>query len=136
VPSEALLKLILASLDDDKAEDVVTISLMGKSSIADHLVIATGRSTRQVAAMATHLREKLKASGRKAPAVEGLERSDWVLVDAGDVIAHLFRPEVRTFYNLEKMWSADLTPSSVDGSATAKRRKPTPKSSSGKSSPA
>jgi ribosome-associated protein len=97
----------LASLDDDKAEDVVTIALAGKSSVADHLVIASGRSTRQVAAMAIHLREKIKASGRKVPAVEGLERSDWVLVDAGDVVAHLFRPEVRTFYNLEKMWSAD-----------------------------
>jgi ribosome-associated protein len=113
----------LASLDDDKAEDVVTIALAGTSSVADHLVIASGRSTRQVAAMAIHLREKIKASGRKVPAVEGLERSDWVLVDAGDVVAHLFRPEVRTFYNLEKMWSAELTPSSVDGVPAAKRRR-------------
>lgn len=79
--------------------------------------------------MATHLREKIKAAGRKTPAVEGLERADWVLVDAGDVIAHLFRPEVRSFYNLEKMWTVDLTPSSVDGSAVPKRRKASAKSS-------
>jgi ribosome-associated protein len=109
---------------------VVTIALAGKSSVADHLVIASGRSTRQVASMATHLREKIKASGRKTPAVEGLERADWVLVDAGDVIAHLFRPEVRSFYNLEKMWSVDLTPSSVAAaSAAPKRRKAAAKSS-------
>lgn len=76
--------------------------------------------------MALHLREKIKASGRKTPAVEGLDQADWVLVDAGDVVAHLFRPEVRELYNLEKMWSADLTPSSVEGGAPgAKRRKPT-----------
>lgn len=124
-----MLKLILASLDDDKAEDVVTIPLTGKSSVADHLVIATGRSTRQVASMATHLREKIKASGRKAPAVEGLERADWVLVDAGDVIAHLFRPEVRSFYNLEKMWSVDLTPAAMAAAAAPKRRKVAAKSS-------
>jgi ribosome-associated protein len=124
----ALLKLVLGSLDDDKAEDVVTISLAGKSSIADHLVIASGRSTRQVAAMAIHLREKIKASGRRAPKVEGLERADWVLVDAGDVIAHLFRPEVRTFYNLEKMWTFDLTPA-IEGQAAPKRRKTAAKAS-------
>jgi ribosome-associated protein len=90
--------------------------------MADHLVIASGRSTRQVASMATHLREKIKASGRRAPKVEGLERADWVLVDAGDVIAHLFRPEVRSFYNLEKMWTLDLTPV-AEAAATPKRRK-------------
>lgn len=78
--------------------------------------------------MATHLRERIKASGRKPPAIEGLERGDWVLVDAGDVIAHLFRPEVRSFYNLEKMWTVDLTPSSVDAAATPKRRKAAAKS--------
>jgi ribosome-associated protein len=110
---------VLDSLDDDKAEDVSTISLAGKSSVADFLVIASGRSTRQVAAMAQHLRDKIKASGRRVPQVEGLERADWVLVDAGDVVAHLFRPEIRSFYNLEKMWSADLTP----GAASAKNRK-------------
>jgi ribosome-associated protein len=116
---DALLKLVLTSLDDDKAEDVSTISLAGKSSVADYLVIASGRSTRQVATMAQHLRDKIKASGRRVPSVEGLERADWVLVDAGDVVAHLFRPEVRSFYNLEKMWSADLTPTAEP----AKRRK-------------
>jgi ribosome-associated protein len=117
-----LLKLMLASLDDDKAEDVVTISLAGKSSVADHLIVATGRSTRQVATMAQHLRDKLKAAGKKPPAVEGLQQADWVLVDAGDVVAHLFRPEIRSIYNLEKMWSADLTPANVD--AKAAKRKP------------
>jgi ribosome-associated protein len=108
---------------------VVTIALTGKSSIADHLVIASGRSTRQVASMAVHLREKIKASGRKTPAIEGLERGDWVLVDAGDVIAHLFRPEVRSFYNLEKMWTVDLTPASADVATAPRRRKPAAKSS-------
>jgi ribosome-associated protein len=101
---------------------VVTIPLAGKSSVADHLVIASGRSTRQVAAMATHLRDRIKASGRRTPKIEGLERADWVLVDAGDIIAHLFRPDVRTFYNLEKMWTFDLTPA-VEAQATPKRRK-------------
>jgi ribosome-associated protein len=86
------------------------------------LVIASGRSTRQVATMAQHLRYKIKATGRRAPSVEGLERADWVLVDAGDIVAHLFRPEVREFYNLEKMWSADLTPA-----AEPKRRRPAAK---------
>ena len=108
------------SVWDDKAEDVTTIPLTGKSSVADYLVIASGRSSRQVAAMAQHLREKLKATGRRAPAVEGLERGDWVLVDAGDIVAHLFRPEVRSFYNLEKMWSVDLAPAAA--ASVAKRR--------------
>lgn len=117
---------MLDSLSDDKAEDVSTISLAGKSSVADYLVIASGRSTRQVATMAQHLRDRIKATGRRAPAVEGLERADWVLVDAGDIVAHLFRPEVRSFYNLEKMWSADLTPTSEP----AKRRKPAGKAHS------
>lgn len=98
---------------------MTTIPLAGKSSVADYLVIASGRSSRQVATMAQHLREKLKATGRKAPAVEGLERGDWVLVDAGDIVAHLFRPEVRSFYNLEKMWSIDLAPAAA---SVAKRR--------------
>lgn len=99
---------------------MTTIPLAGKSSVADYLVIASGRSSRHVATMAQHLREKLKATGRKAPAVEGLERGDWVLVDAGDIVAHLFRPEVRSFYNLEKMWSIDLAPAAV--ASVAKRR--------------
>ncbi len=99
---------MLASLDDDKAEDTVVIDLADKSSIADFMVIASGRSSRQVTTMADHLAEKLKA-GRKGPVpVEGKSHGDWVLVDGGDVIVHLFRPEVRTFYGLEKMWGALL----------------------------
>ncbi|MEE8189351.1 MAG: ribosome silencing factor [Kiloniellales bacterium] len=100
--------MVQASLDDDKAEDVVTIALMGKSDIADFMVIATGRSHRQVGAMAEHLREKLKAEGL-AVSLEGAARADWVLIDGGDIIVHLFRPEVRAFYALEKMWGDELT---------------------------
>jgi ribosome-associated protein len=98
------LDLVTAQLADDKADDVVVIELAAKSTMADYMVIASGRSTRQVGAMADHLREKLKAAGLSDIAVEGQARCDWVLVDGGDVIVHLFRPEVRTFYNLEKMW--------------------------------
>jgi ribosome-associated protein len=96
--------LVLDSLDDDQAQDVVSIPLEGKSSIADFMVIASGRSTRQVAAIATKLAERLKAGGFGTPRVEGLPAADWVLIDAGDVVVHLFRPEVRSFYNLERMW--------------------------------
>ena len=88
----------------------MVIELADKSSIADFMVIASGRSVRQVGAMAEHLREKLKAEGVESVSVEGQERCDWVLVDAGDVIVHLFRPEVRAFYNLEKMWGVNLVP--------------------------
>ncbi len=95
-------------MEDDKAEDLVTIDLAGKSTIADYMIIANGRSQRQVGAMAEHLREKLKAAGLASVPVEGAQRCDWVLIDAGDVIIHLFRPEVRAFYNLEKMWGLDL----------------------------
>ena len=101
---EALHDLVLRSLDDDQAVDVVSIPLEGKSSIADHMVIASGRSTRQVAAIATHLAERLKKDGHGSPRIEGLPAADWVLIDAGDVVVHLFRPEVRSFYNLERMW--------------------------------
>lgn len=99
-----MLALVRTSLEDDKAEDLVVIDLAGKSTIADYMVIATGRSQRQVGAMAEHLRERLKAAGRRSIAVEGQARCDWVLLDVGDVIVHLFRPEVRAFYGLEKMW--------------------------------
>lgn len=99
-----------SSLEDDKADDIVVIELADKSSIADFMVIASGRSSRQVGAMADHLREKLKAEGVHGIAAEGLERCDWVLIDGGDVIVHLFRPEVRSFYNLEKMWGVNLVP--------------------------
>ncbi|CDO34632.1 MULTISPECIES: ribosome silencing factor [unclassified Novosphingobium] len=101
------LALVLQSLDDDQAQDLVTIDLEGKSSIADYMVIASGRSTRQVAAMAQKLGERLKQGGFGNPRVEGLPAADWVLVDAGGVIVHLFRPEVRSFYNLERMWGFD-----------------------------
>jgi len=103
--ADALHRLVLDQLDDDQAQDVVTIPLEGKSSIADHMVIASGRSTRQVAAMAQKLAEKIKQAGFGHARVEGLPAADWVLIDAGDVVIHLFRPEVRSFYNLERMWS-------------------------------
>ncbi|MFL6733608.1 MAG: ribosome silencing factor [Sphingomicrobium sp.] len=105
VEVEELHKLVLQSLDDDQAVEVVTIPLSGKSNIADHMVIASGRSTRQVASMANKLAERIKASVGRSPRIEGLPAADWVLIDADDVIVHLFRPEVRTFYNLERMWA-------------------------------
>ena len=102
---EALHTLILKCLEDGQAEDVVSIPLAGKSAIADHMVIASGRSSRQVASMATKLADKIKQQFGKIARVEGLPTADWVLIDADDVIVHLFRPEVRSFYNLERMWS-------------------------------
>ncbi len=101
----SLHALVLQSLDDDQAQEVVTIPLAGKSSMADHMVIASGRSTRQVAAMAQKLAERVKKGGFGHCRIEGLPAADWVLIDAGDVIVHLFRPEVRAFYNLERMWT-------------------------------
>ena len=100
-----LHSLVLSSLDDDQAQEVVSIPLEGKSSIADHMVIASGRSTRQVAAMAQKLAERIKHAGFAPARLEGLPAADWVLIDAGDVVVHLFRPEVRSFYNLERMWA-------------------------------
>ena len=102
-----LLKIVLGTLDGSKAEDVVTIDLKGKTSIGDHMVLASGRSQRHVGAVADHLIKKLKDEGYGRARIEGLPQCDWVLIDAGDVIVHVFRPEVRGFYNLEKMWSAD-----------------------------
>ena len=104
---EALHRLVLQSLDDDQAVETVSIPLAGKSSIADHMVIASGRSTRQVASMASKLAERIKGELGRSVRIEGLPTADWVLIDAQDVIVHLFRPEVRTFYNLEKMWAFD-----------------------------
>ena len=104
---DPILALVLKSLDDDQAQELVTIDLGGKSSIADYMVIASGRSTRQVAAMAQKLGERLKKEGFGTSRIEGLPAADWVLVDAGGVVVHLFRPEVRTFYNLERMWGFD-----------------------------
>ena len=98
--------MILARLDDMKAEDSVTIDLTGKSSIGDFMVVTTGRSNVHVASIAEHVVKDLKAAGLTGIRVEGLRQGDWVLIDAGDVIVHIFRPEVRAFYNLEKMWGA------------------------------
>ena len=102
---EALHDLVLRSLDDDQAQEVVTIPLTGKSNIADHMVIASGRSTRQVASMAQKLTERIKKDLGRNVRIEGLPVADWVLIDAEDVIVHIFRPEVRSFYNLERMWA-------------------------------
>jgi nicotinate (nicotinamide) nucleotide adenylyltransferase/ribosome silencing factor RsfS/YbeB/iojap len=101
-----LLDLVLATLDDGKAEDIVTIDLAGKTTIADHMVVASGRSARQVSALTEHLEAALAKRARIA--IEGKAQGDWVLIDAGDVIVHLFRPEIRTYYNLEKLWSEAL----------------------------
>jgi ribosome-associated protein len=106
--SKKLLGLIEKSLDDDKAENIVAIDLTGKSSIADYMVIASGRSGRQLGAMADHLSVKLKALGIKHVGIEGAATGDWLLLDGGDIIVHLFRPEVRQLYNLEKMWGMEL----------------------------
>lgn len=103
----SVLDLVLTCLDDAKAEGVVSLALDAKSALADQMVIASGRSNRHVAAIADQVVEKLKAHGHKNIRVEGLPQCDWVLVDSGPVIIHLFRPEVRTFYNLEKLWSAN-----------------------------
>ncbi len=108
--SDPLHDAVLQSLDDDQAQDIVTIPLEGKSSIADHMVIASGRSSRQVASMAQKLAERVKRQFGRNVRIEGLPVADWVLIDAGDVIVHLFRPEVRSFYNLERMWGLAETP--------------------------
>ena len=105
--SQALLDQITAWLDEAKAEDVVTIDLKGKSSMGDFMVIATGRTDRHVGAIADQLQRKLKEAGVGRIRIEGLEACDWVLVDTGDIIIHVFRPEVREFYKLEKMWSGE-----------------------------
>ncbi len=122
-----LLSLVLQRLEDDKAEDVVTVDLHGKSTMCDYMVIASGRSQRQVAAIAEHLRESIGAATGGAPPIEGLPHADWVLIDGGDVIVHLFRPEVRHFYNLEKMWGIDLP----EGAQAAEPRPSVPFGESG-----
>ena len=104
-PQSDLLKRILTSLDDDKAENIVTIDLEGRTSLCDAAVIASGRSSRHVSAMAEHLARRLKETGYGTRPISGQGQGDWVLVDAGDVIVHLFRPEVRDYYDLEGMWS-------------------------------
>jgi len=104
-PPSDLLKRILTSLDDDKAENIVTIDLEGRTALCDAAVIASGRSSRHVGAMAEHLARRLKEGGYGTRPISGQAQGDWVLVDAGDVIVHLFRPEVRDYYDLEGMWS-------------------------------
>lgn len=105
--SAPLLDTVLKSLDDAKAEETVSIPLAGKSTIADYMIVASGRSQRHVGAIADRLLSDLKDAGFGKVRIEGLPHCDWVLVDAGDIVVHLFRPEVRHFYNLEKMWAAD-----------------------------
>lgn len=105
--ARGLEELVLARLDDDKAQDIVSIDLKHKSSVADRIIVASGRSHRHVGAMAEHLLRALKDAGFGRARVEGLPHCDWVLIDAGDVIVHLFRPEVRTFYNIEKIWAVE-----------------------------
>ena len=104
--SEALLSLIVSSLEDDKVEDIVQIDLRGKTAIGDYMVICSGRSTRQVSAIAEKLAQNIKDEFGVTPKMEGKDIGDWVLIDTGDVIVHVFRPEVRDFYQLEKMWMA------------------------------
>jgi len=108
--ADALVELILTSLEDDKAQGVITVDLEGKSSITDYMIVASGRSQRHVSALADHVLKAIKEGGHGAARVEGMPACDWVLIDAGDVIAHIFRPEVREFYNLEKLWN--VTPPS------------------------
>jgi ribosome-associated protein len=104
--AEETLRLVLARIDDMKAEDTVTIDLAGKSSLADYMVVTSGRSNRQVGAIADRMLEDLHKAGIRQVRVEGMPHCDWVLIDAGDVIVHVFRPEVRAFYQLEKMWTS------------------------------
>jgi len=101
---ESVLQTVMTSLDDSKAEEITTIDIKEKSALADYMVIASGRSNRHVSAVADHLLRELKSTGHKSVKVEGLQSADWVLIDIGDIIVHLFRPEVREFYSLEKMW--------------------------------
>jgi ribosome-associated protein len=109
--AKSVIDIVLTSLDDSKAEEMVSINIEGKSALADYMVIACGRSNRHVGAIADHLLSALKDAGYGKVRVEGMPSADWVLVDADDVIVHIFRPEVRSFYNLEKMWQApDLDP--------------------------
>lgn len=114
----SLHALVIEQLDEEQGQEVISIPLAGKSTIADHMVIASGRSTRQVAAIAQKLAEKIKQAGFGPVRLEGLPAADWVVLDAGDVVVHLFRPEVRSFYNLERMWAfGDAPPAAASGAA-------------------
>ncbi len=114
---ENILELVEKTLDDDKAEQIVVIELAGKTEIADYLVIASGTSQRHVGAMTDHLQRRLKGMGLKGVQVEGTGQCDWVLIDGGDVIVHLFRPEVREFYNLEKIWTTPAQAPAIGSTA-------------------
>ena len=117
LPSERLdelQKIIVTCLEDDKAENIITLDLAGRASFTDRMVIATGLADRQIAAMATHLDDKLSAAGLKRIQVEGAGGSDWVLIDAGDIVIHLFKPEAREMYGLERMWGSDLDEAAED----------------------
>jgi ribosome-associated protein len=107
-PEIKMIDVVLQSLEDAKAEDIVSIDIAGKSSLADHMVVTSGRSNRHVSAVADQVVKALRDKGFGKPRIEGLPHADWVLVDGGDVIVHIFRPEVREFYNIEKMWQADF----------------------------
>ena len=108
VPNVQMIDIVLQSLDDAKAEATVAIDITGKSPLSDHMVVTSGRSNRHVGAVADQLIKALRENGFHKPRLEGMPHCDWVLVDAGDVIVHIFRPEVREFYNIEKMWQADF----------------------------
>lgn len=116
--SESLSEHIQSVLDENSAQDIITIDIRGKSSVADYMIVVSGRSNRHVGALADYVQRSLKELGHKSLGVEGLEACDWVLIDAGDVILHIFRPEVRVFYNLEKIWSVPL-PESLQSMAAA-----------------
>jgi ribosome-associated protein len=107
-PETKMIDVVLQSLEDAKAEETVAIDIAGKSSLADHMVVTSGRSNRHVSAVADQVVKALRDNGFHKPRIEGLPHADWVLVDGGDVIVHIFRPEVREFYNIEKMWQADF----------------------------
>ncbi|WP_338446772.1 ribosome silencing factor [Pelagerythrobacter marensis] len=113
----SLHALVIDQLEEDQALDLVSIPLAGKSSMADHMIVASGRSTRQVASIAQKLAERIKQNGHGPVRLEGLPQADWVLIDAGDVVVHLFRPEVRSFYNLERMWAFGDAPPVAAGTA-------------------
>ncbi|MGC6512364.1 MAG: ribosome silencing factor [Parvibaculales bacterium] len=116
---DRLIELVLSSLDADKAENIIQIDLRGKSAVADYMVVASGRSQRHVGALSDLLLRKMKNVGVKQVQVEGLPNCDWVLVDTGDIVVHLFRPEVRDFYNLEKMWQMDVSEDDTDAELPA-----------------
>jgi ribosome-associated protein len=121
---DQLQGIILTSLEDDKAENVVALDLAGRASFADRMVIATGLADRQIAAMATHLEDKLEEAGLKRVQIEGANGSDWVLIDAGDIVIHLFKAEARVMYGLERMWGPDLDETVVDEVAVDSEAEP------------